>query len=100
MGDYIDSKHLDPQTRDRLHNTLKKGEGELTDFDKDFLRARGDYIKDKHKELFPSVFGKKGAKEAKKRAEQAQEQGSPVEDPKPENPFEETQTNEEEELLG
>lgn len=102
---YIDSKELDEATRERLHSTLKKSEAELTEFDIEFLRARRPYIKQKHQDLFPSVFGKKGDRDAKKRAEEAQQPKEEVEDPKPEDPFteekaQEGEDTEEEELLG
>jgi hypothetical protein len=51
----------------KILELLKKGledENSLTDADKEFLRARSAYVKQKHKDLLPITFGK--AKKKKK----------------------------------
>lgn len=47
---------MDPESDKKLVELLHKDESGLTEADKEFMRARQTYIKDKHKKQFPSVF--------------------------------------------
>ena len=65
---------LSPDIRDEVNRILAKDPNELTLLDKEFLRARADYIKEKHKERLPDVFSSKQAKKDKKELEKKAEE--------------------------
>ena len=64
---------LDSSIRDEVNRILAKDVNDLTLLDKEFLRARAPYIKEKHKERLSEVFDSKAAKQDKKELEKQAE---------------------------
>ena len=68
---------IDPSVHEEISRLLQKGlasEADLTDSDRAFLRARSEYIKQKHKDALPSVFAPSAVKADSKAAKKTQEE--------------------------
>ncbi len=89
----LDPKTLNEATQKRLVEVLSKDPNDMTDEDKGFLRARKMYIKNKHIERLPGVFGKDAVKAASKKQtelENADDEGEEEDSALTNHPYVET----------
>lgn len=95
------AESLEPTTKAKLKHILAKDINELTDYDKEFLRARRDYIGAKEQALLGAILNPpdqqlQAEKDRKEAATQAKEEAE-TKSQKENNPFDQDIDEDEEE---